>query len=137
MKAIMFLFLAAIVLFAGTCDYYDNRLQIINGSRDVITVDYSEDTILEMRANENIRYFIRDKAFPGDTIRKNIPGSQHGWQSIIQRSVNGKLNLFFINVDTLLKYNNWEYIKENKLYKRREFSIDELEELNWAVYYND
>lgn len=137
MKTIMFLFLAAIVLFAGTCGYYDNRLQIINDSREVITVDYSEDTILDNRSNENIRYFIRDKVFPGDTIRKIMPGSQHGWQSIIQRSVNGKLNLFFINVDTLLKYNDWEYIKENKLYKRREFSIDELEELNWTLYFND
>jgi hypothetical protein len=137
MKAITFLFLIAIILLAGTCGYNDSRLHIINCSKQVITVDYSEDTILDMRGNDNVRYFIRDKVFPGDTIRKNIPGSQHGWQSIIERSVNGKLNLFFINVDTLIKYNDWEYIKENKLYKRREFSIDELEALNWAVYYND
>ncbi|MBN1184618.1 MAG: hypothetical protein JXB49_20160 [Bacteroidales bacterium] len=135
MKANLILILGALMVLAGTCDYYDNRLQITNISNEVITVDYSEDTILEMRSNENIQYFIRDKILPGETIKKTMPGSQNGWPFLVQRSVNNRLNLFFINVDTLKKYNDWSYIKEYKLYKRSEYSLEELENKNWNINY--
>jgi hypothetical protein len=135
MKPNLILILAGLLVFAGTCDYNDNRLQVKNNSKEVITVDFSEDIILENRINDNIKFFIRDKILPGETLRKTMPGSDNGWPFLVQRSVNNRLNVFFINVDTLSKYNDWRLIRERELYIRKEYTIEELEKNNWVVQF--
>lgn len=49
---------------------------------------------------------IRDKILPGAIVSKSKPGSIQGWTIVIQNSNNKNLNIFIINVDTLLKYND-------------------------------
>lgn len=122
-----------LVSFAGTCDYSDSRLLIKNNSEYAIAFDYSLDTILEKRSN--IDFYIRDKIMPGETVAKTKPGSTNGWPFLIQKSHNKKLNLFIINVDTLIKYNNWDYIRNNRLYKRYELTEEELNRNDWIVEY--
>lgn len=129
------LLIVTIILLAGTCDYSDNRLKVQNNSKQGITVDFSEDTLMEERSNENITYFIRDKIMSGETLNKTMPGSVNGWPFLIQRSKNNRLNVFFIEVDTLSKYHDWKYIKENKLYKRKEYTLVELEKRDWVIEY--
>lgn len=103
MKVNLVLILGILLVVAGSCDHDDNRLQITNSSNEIVTVDYFEDTVLQMRSNDNIPYFLKDKISPDETIKETMPGSQNGWPFLIKRSVNNKLNLFFINVDTLIK----------------------------------
>jgi hypothetical protein len=90
---------------------------------------------LEKRANDNIPFYIREKILPGETKSKSKPGSTQGWPFLIQRSNNKKLNVFIINIDTLLKYNDWEYIRNHRLYKRYSFTEEELKRINWIIEY--
>lgn len=135
MKIKLIVVLILFITLAGTCDYNDNRLMIRNNSDHAIAFDYSLDTILEKRNNENIAFYIRDKILPGETVAKNKPGSTNSWSFLIQKSNNKKLNLFIISIDTLTKYNNWEYIRNNRLYKRYELTEEELNKKNWIVEY--
>ncbi len=135
MKVQVIIIVILLISVAGTCDYNDNRLQIRNNSRESITVDFSDDTLLPERIKENITYFLRDKIASGETFRKNRHGSENAWTFLVQGSANKKLNVFFINIDTLLKYNDWNYIKENQLYKRKEYTLDELEKHKWVIEY--
>lgn len=135
MKLHVYLILISLVLFAGTCDYNDSKLKIKNNSNYAIAFDYSLDTIMEQRANNNIPFFIRDKIMPGETTSKSKPGSNQGWTFVIQHSNNKKLNVFIVNVDTLLKYNDWEYIRNHRLYKSYSFTEEELNRMNWIIEY--
>ncbi len=130
-----FLILIVFVSFAGTCDYNDNRLKIRNNSNYAIAFDYSLDTILEQRSNDNIPFYIRDKTLPGETTSINKPGSTRGWPFLIQSSNNKKLNVYIISVDTLLKYNDFEYIRSHRLYKRYSLTEEELNRINWIIEY--
>lgn len=134
MKNLFFLILI-LISFLGACDYYDNRLQIKNNSYQAIVFDYSLDTLLKNETFDRIPYLIRDQIGPYCTVNKIIPGSTQGWPFLIQASKNQKLNVFFIIVDTLVKYNDLEYISDHKLYKRFEYSEEELENLNWVIEY--
>ncbi|KAF5031656.1 hypothetical protein DSECCO2_625520 [anaerobic digester metagenome] len=135
MKLHLLLISVSLVTIAGTCDYTDSRLKIKNNSKNAIAFDYSIDTVLEERSNENIAFFLRDKILPGETSLKTKPGSTNGWPFLIQKSLNKKLNIFIIEVDTLVKYNDWGYIRKNRLYRRYELTEDELNKKNWIVEY--
>lgn len=135
MKKNLLVIMIALLVLAGTCDYSDNRLTVKNNSEQVITVDFSEDTLMEKRSNDNIVYFVRDKIEQGETMRKTMPGSENGWPFLVQRSKNNRLNIFFIEVDTLVKYNDWDYIKANRLYIRKEYTLEELEKGDWVIEY--
>lgn len=133
MKINLILAIVVLVTFAGTCDYNDSRLLIKNNSEHAITFDYSLDTVLEKRSN--LDFYIRDKIMPGETVAKTKPGSTNSWPFLIQKSNNKRLNLFIINIDTLTRYNDWEYIRNNRLYKRYELTEEDLNRSNWIVEY--
>lgn len=134
MKLKVFLFIISLVMLAGTCDYTDNRLKIRNNSNHAIAFDYSIDTVLEQESKK-IESIISDKIMPGETVSQTMPGSANGWPFLIKRSKNNKLNVFVFEVDTLLKYNDWEYIRTRKLYKRYEYLEEDLNRTNWTVEY--
>ncbi len=135
MKLQQFLILLALVSLAGACDFYDDRLNIKNNSNHAIAFDYSLDTTLEKKPMNEIPYFVREKILPGETKSQSIFGSTQGWPFLIQRSNNNKLNVFIISIDTLLKYDDWEYIRTHRLYQRYSFTEEELNRINWIVEY--
>jgi hypothetical protein len=63
-------------------------------------------------------------------------GSENGWPFLIQRSKNKRLNVFFINVDTIIKYQDWNHIRESKKYCRKEYTLEELEKTKWIIEYH-
>lgn len=132
MKFQQFLILIVLVSLAGACDYTDDRLNIRNNSNHAIAFDYSVDTTLEKKQIYNIPYYIENKILPGETIAQTIPMS---WPSLIYRSNNKKLNVFIISIDTLLKYDDWEYIRTHRLYQRYSFTEEELNRINWIIEY--
>ena len=132
MKLHQFLILLALVSLVGACDFYDERLNIKNNSNYAIAFDYSIDTTLEKNQIYNIPYYIENKILPGETIAQTIPMS---WPSLIYRSNNKKLNVFIISIDTLLKYDDWEYIRTHRLYQRYSFTEEELDRINWIIEY--
>jgi hypothetical protein len=134
MKIHQYLILIICVSLIGACDYNDNRLKIKNNGNHAVAFEYSLDTILDKETN-NISFYIRDKILPGAIVSKSKPGSTQGWTFVIQNSNNKKLNIFIINIDTLLKYNDWEYIRNHKLYKRYSLTEEELKKLDWIIEY--
>ena len=135
MKLQQFLILLALVSLAGACDYTDDRLNIKNNSNYAIAFDYSLDTTLEKKQIYDIPSYIVEKILPGETKSQSIFGSTQGWPFLIQRSNNNKLNVFIISIDTLLKYDDWEYIRTHRLYQRYSFTEEELNRINWIVEY--
>jgi hypothetical protein len=121
-------------MLAGTCDYNDNRLKIKNNSAYDIAFDYSTDTILEQDFI-NFNSIINDKIMPGELANQLLPGSTNAWPFLIKKSKNNKLNVFIFNYDTLLKYNDREYIRNHKLYKRYSLTEEELNQINWIIEY--
>ena len=119
-----------------SCDYSDRRLQIKNDSKEVIVAEFSEDTLLKEMSNDNIECLTRDKILPGETLRKTMIGSENGWPFLIQRSKNKRLNVFFIIVDTITKYQDWNHIREGKSYYRKEYTLEELEKTKWIIEYH-
>ena len=132
MKLHQFLILLVLVSLAGACDYTDNRLNIKNNSNYAIAFDYSIDTTLRKNQIYNIPFYIEGKILPGETIAQTIPMS---WPSLIYRSNNKKLNVFIISIDTLLKYDDWEYIRTHRLYQRYSFTEEDLNRTNWIIEY--
>ncbi len=135
MKFQQFLILIVLVSLAGACDYTDDRLNIRNNSNHAIAFDYSVDTTLEKKQIYDIPSYIVEKILPGETKSQSIFGSTQGWPFLIQRSNNNKLNVFIISIDTLLKYDDWEYIRTHRLYQRYSFTEEELDRINWIIEY--
>jgi len=135
MKTNSFIVFIAFIVLEFSCDYNDDRLQVKNNSNENIIFDFSDDTLLELKNNEDIKFFIREKIVPGETSRQIMQGSVNGWPFLVQRSKNNRLNVFFINMDTLSKYNDWIVILKKKLYNRKEFTLEELEKNEWVIEY--
>lgn len=135
MKKYVFLLFVIFIAPIGSCDYYDNRLQVQNNSNEQITFEFSLDTVLDQGKNEDIKYLIRDGLSPGETKRQTRPGSTNAWPGFIEQSNNKKLNVFFINLDSLSKFNDWNYLREKKAFTRKEYSLEELERINWIIEY--
>lgn len=64
-----------------------------------------------------------------------MPGSINGWPFLIKRSINNKLNVFILEVDTILKYRDWQVILEKRLYHRYEYSEIDLNKSKWVIVY--
>ena len=128
-------YLIGIILFfaAGACDFNDSRLSIKNNSNHAIVFVTSLDT--NMQYSNNIPYYIENKILQGETGTKTQRGSTNAWSLSIRRSNNKKLNIFIVNVDTLIKYNDFGYINTRKLYKRYEFTEEDLDRKNWIIEY--
>lgn len=118
-----------------SCDYNDNRLNIKNNSNETIIFNYSSDTIFETANPEIINNLKKDPIFPDELVEKDMRGSKIGWSKVIYNSKNKKLNVFIINYDTLDKYNDLDYIKNNKLFERYEYTEEYLNKNNWIITY--
>ena len=84
MKTNSFIVFIAFIVLEFSCDYNDDRLQVKNNSNENIIFDFSDDTLLELKNNEDIKFFIREKIVPGETSRQIMQGSVNGWPFLVQ-----------------------------------------------------
>lgn len=57
------------------------------------------------------------------------------WEEIVKEQPEGRLSIYFFNSDTLNSY-NWAQIKDgNRVMKRIDLSVEELDKMNWTVTY--
>lgn len=67
--------------------------------------------------------------------KEAIAGSTN-WESVFEVSVpNDTLSIFIIHSDTLAKYSWFEIRRDYNILKRYDLSYQDLERLNWNVYY--
>ncbi len=57
------------------------------------------------------------------------------WEEIVKEQPEGKLSIYFFNSDTINSY-DWAQIKDgNRVMKRIDLSVEELENMNWTITY--
>lgn len=57
------------------------------------------------------------------------------WEEIVKEQPEAKLSIYIFNSDTINSY-DWAQIKNgNKVMKRMDFSIEELENKNWTIVF--
>src|SRR5690606_26619651 len=120
------------LIFLSACDYYDNRLQIVNHSNGEIAVETYQDTVPDFPSINKTEFYLKKTAMPEDTLELTEIG-KNGWPFLIARSKNKKLNLMVYSVDSLQKYQSIDTLIKRRLYDRYEFSEDELKDKDWIV----
>ncbi|MGE5473168.1 MAG: hypothetical protein ACM3UU_02985 [Ignavibacteriales bacterium] len=115
----------------------DNRLNIKNNSENRISVEVCQDSTLTINDVNHIEYYLSNFIEPDKEINESIVGGKNEWDNFICSSTNKKLNIFFFNLDTLKKYNDFNIIISNKMYQHYEFTKQELEQLNWQITYSE
>ncbi|MFM7858438.1 MAG: hypothetical protein ACKO96_42590 [Flammeovirgaceae bacterium] len=125
---------AAIVfmLLLGGCDYYDQRLEIVNKVGSEVAVETYLDTSPDFPSVNKTEFYLSHSVAPNDSVTLTRVG-KNGWPFLIQRSKNKKLNLVIYSIDSLRKYQSIDTLIKKGIYKKSEFSEDELEKMGWSV----
>ncbi|MDO4880740.1 MAG: hypothetical protein Q3983_05620 [Capnocytophaga sp.] len=117
--------------FCLQCDkFYD--LQIYNNTDRTINIyiadidTYYPDTLLPLGSNRLREIKINETLYETSMVQ---------WNNILKNLPKDTLSIFIFNTDTLNKY-SWEEIRRNyKILKRYDLSIQDLENLDYKVYY--
>ena len=123
MKTIIFII---IILLCYGCDMNNEKLRLVNETKDTIYYDLILDTLLERG-----QYLY--KAPPFDTVWPNfVMGRGDGvWEyKINNESKDSTLHIFILNSNSVSN----SVIKNHK-YKRLDLKIKDLDRLKWIVVY--
>lgn len=134
------LFLFILVLIQG-CDPVDDRLTIINQSDKKIyytTNSHSQLNKLYKESSINVTYL----NYVGE-IEVNISKNERmmgprgkAWENYVRNICeDGKLRVYTFSIDTLKKYSFRDIIDNNRYLEKREFTVDDLEKINWRIVY--
>ncbi|MBK7854927.1 MAG: hypothetical protein IPJ79_08515 [Bacteroidetes bacterium] len=126
----------SLFLFCTSCDYYDNRLSIINNSNADIAVETYLDSIPTIEESNSSAYYLREIVKKQGTSSLTMPGSTQAWIFFIERSKNKKLNICVFNKDTIIKYGEIDSLINKNLYKKYIISKSYLDSTQWIVQIN-
>jgi len=135
-----FFLLAINILLLGSCEPSDNRLSIVNRSKQGIYCIYSKG--FELNATQEISLF-RDTLMRLDTLYQDYlnPNSETlvpnmvKWEYYINETPGNCVNFYFLSTDTLSTY-SWSDICRRKLYRHRlSYTLKDLEKMNWKIVY--
>jgi len=130
MRHVALVCLLAFIL-AG-CDYYDNRLSVVNHSQRPICPEAFEDTIPDFPTLNQPEAYLSHIVLPGDSTSLTRVGT-NGWPFSVQRSTNRKLNLFVYNADSVRQYHSMDSLNRQRRFHRISLSLAELEARHWRV----
>lgn len=140
MKCSLIVFLSLTV--AGcVLDTFDDRIVVKNQSNErvyYLKCSYDKLSTMFKKSAEQVNgvtyiNFVKEIR-PVESRRERRMGSRTAWESYINEVCeDGKLRIFTFSIDTLKKY-NWKEICENERYlTKKEFSVEDLNKLNWEV----
>ena len=131
------LILLPVILLCMGCDYFDTRLHVINESPFTISVYETNGSKGEIQ--NNLEYYQSNIIHPKDTAALTKPGKNE-WTNYVEGGTEKRLYLYFFNIDTLNKYQHkadMNYLIGSKRYlKRVDFTLDQLNKMNWEIYYS-
>ncbi|TKC09097.1 hypothetical protein [Pedobacter frigoris] len=118
-------------IFLSSCAYDpgDKRLQITNNTGHQISYEYGADTV--PYTNNLIEYYLSTVIYPNESM--NIPENDANWPAFVSNSRYGKMYLFIYELDSLRKYDSIDTVNKKGIYRRMEYSLDELEKLDWKI----
>ena len=136
---ILFLF----ILTFSMCDPVDDKLVIRNESSQKIYFLKNEydklsklyEEVLKKQGVELTYLNCIEIIEPNSENRQLLTGARkNAWEKYINNVCeDGKLRIYTFNIDTLKKYNFKEIANSNRYVQKREFSVKELQELNWQI----
>jgi len=123
-----------LVVLLSSCAYDpgDNRLVIVNRTNHEITLYWNSDTIPEYPSVNHTEVYLMSYSIKKG-LSESQPEDNANWPKFVRNSMNGKLNLFVYDTDSLRSYNNIDSLNTKKMYKRLEYSLEELNRLNWEI----
>jgi len=110
----------------------DDRLNVVNRTDYRLVCEYNIDSIPKSPSVINTDGFYDHPVNIDDSI-KLVEYSLKPWPRFFERSKNKKLNLFIYNIDSLRAYKDIDTLIKRKIYKRLEYSEQDLNRLNWTV----
>ena len=128
-----------LLVFAYGCEYEDTRLKLNNSATDTLHIAFAKDTelsypeTLTLNESANKATYTRNVLF--QTTENITMRGKNYWPDLVQRSEKAKLHLYVIK-DDVFRANDWETICAKKLYKRVDYSLPQLEKLNWVIDLN-
>lgn len=130
--------LIAIVLF-NSCEPVDNRLTIINRTGSKLYYFWQNDNLIqysdycvESLANHKLRKENTNFVLPNDSSKIIITEKKYWDWYLGVDSPDGKIRLYFID-SFLLDYYSFSNIIKNKKYKRLQYSLKQLNDLNFKI----
>lgn len=134
MKLVFRIAICSISIFLMTCDFYDDRLTIINKSNIDVYVVFSIDSVLSLIEDES---FVNQENFipAGDQNKILIMGSTKEWIKFVNSSADQKLHMFFISREKINNLSSKKIVEMKAYEKRIDIGLTELEESNWNVIY--
>lgn len=125
--------LALLILSSCTFESFDSRLKVVNNTNHEISINYNiSDTVPVLPSASKTNYYLRDFISINDTMSVQEE-SWKSWPVVIDKSKTRKLNLFIYSLDSIKKYKEIDTLISRKIYKRLEYSKNELEKANWIV----
>jgi len=130
------LILLPVVFMWIGCDYDDSRLHVINESP--LTISVYEMNGSKGEIQNNLEYYQSNIIHPKDTAALKKFGKNE-WINYVEKSPEKRLYLYFFDIDTLNRYQHkadMNYLIGSKKYlKRVDFSLDQLNQMNWEIHY--
>jgi len=123
------------ILLSCTYDPQDKRLLVANHTNSDIAIYWNSDTIPKYPSTNDTEVYLTDYGIKSqDSLW--VPENNANWPKYVENSDNKKLNLFIYSVDSIKKYKSIDTINSRGIYKRLEYSLDDLSKLNWRVVIN-
>jgi hypothetical protein len=121
------LIILSFVIALVSCDFYDDRLSIYNKTDKSIFVSISVDSF------SSNSFYDSESIYSGEKKVLPIRG-KNKWSTYVVRNTVDKLYFFIYDLDTLNKYNNFEYLNDQKLYiKKIELTGEQIYQRNWTI----
>lgn len=117
------------------------KLVIHNTTKDTVFFSAQFDTIVHIEQKpifykEDFKNYSHELLLAPDE-KENAHIINTTWEKAIERSIDKKLRVIFFK-KILLDKTKWEDVVNNQYYsKRLEFTVEELEKINWKVVYSD
>jgi hypothetical protein len=129
MKGKTLLMIILVPLLTG-CTTWDSSLQILNKSKRTIVYMTSLDSTITRFAKAE--FYLGRPIFPDSVQRATM--FYVTWDFYADSSYNGKLNLWFFDIDTIKKYMDMDYIvRKNLFVKKKEISKAELAKRKYII----
>jgi hypothetical protein len=121
------------------CDFQDGKLNLINKSKDTIFYIFSfgSDSIDEFPLRISNKKYDYGNSFMIKPLDSQFCLAMDPWENIINKSNDRKLRVFFFKKD-LINTAGKDSILNKQLYTKKEkLSVEDLDNLNWRVVYDD
>ena len=155
MRLLLTLLLFTITLIS--CDFTDDKLIIVNNSNDKVafiipaepdyfpttldTNEISDKNLNDSLLNTYAKYELDKDSFGGihfleSDSSKRIWTFNIYWEQIVESTPTNSLKVLFFadSIMTSGKY-KWNEIYDQKLYVEHEYTLEELDEMNWRINY--